>query len=281
MGNLLEFLIRYKYWLVFLLLEAVSLVFIFRFNSYQGSVYLTSANAVSGTYYSAVSEMASYLDLKGVNRQLSSDNVRLLQRVSQLEGVLDSLAVDSLSYDGVEGKYNLVDAEVVNATLHRGSNLITINKGEADGVRPEMGVISSAGVVGIVVLTSNHYSIVMPLININSHVSCRLRDSEYFGTMQWEHGDAAVSYVTDIPRHADVKCGEVVETNGFSDIFPAGLPIGEVLDFKNSTDGLDYLLRVKLFVDFSTLRDVSVITDYVNEERKQLELAAESLTNKN
>lgn len=279
MGNLLEFLVRYKYWLVFLMLEAVSLVVMFRFNSYQGSVFLTSANAVSGTYYSAVSGVTSYLNLKSVNRQLSSDNVRLQQRINQLENELNALIADSLPLAGLEASNNLIDAEVVNSTLHRNANLLTINRGTADGVHPEMGVVCSAGVVGIVALASDHYSIVMPLINVNSHVSCRLKDSEYFGTMQWEHGDAMISYVTDIPRHANVECGETVETNGFSDIFPAGLPIGEVVDFTSSSDGLDYLLRVKLYVDFSTLRDVSVIADYVNEERKLLEKEAESLSN--
>ncbi len=279
MGNLLEFLVRYKYWLVFLMLEAVSLVVMFRFNSYQGSVFLTSANAVSGTYYSAVSGVTSYLNLKSVNRQLSSDNVRLQQRINQLENELNALIADSLPLAGLEASNNLIDAEVVNSTLHRNANLLTINRGTADGVHPEMGVVCSAGVVGIVALASDHYSIVMPLINVNSHISCRLKDSEYFGTMQWEHGDAMISYVTDIPRHANVECGETVETNGFSDIFPAGLPIGEVVDFTSSSDGLDYLLRVKLYVDFSTLRDVSVIADYVNEERKLLEKEAESLSN--
>lgn len=279
MGNLLEFLVRYKYWLVFLMLEAVSLVVMFRFNSYQGSVFLTSANAVSGTYYSAVSGVTSYLNLKSVNRQLSSDNVRLQQRINQLENELNALIADSLPLAGLEASNNLIDAEVVNSTLHRNANLLTINRGTADGVHPEMGVVCSAGVVGIVALASEHYSIVMPLINVDSHISCRLKDTEYFGTMQWEHGDAMISYVTDIPRHANVECGETVETNGFSDIFPAGLPIGEVVDFTSSSDGLDYLLRVKLYVDFSTLRDVSVIADYVNEERKLLEKEAESLSN--
>lgn len=279
MGNLLEFLVRYKYWLVFLMLEAVSLVVMFRFNSYQGSVFLTSANAVSGTYYSAVSGITSYLNLKSVNRQLSSDNVRLQQRINQLENELNALIADSLPLAGLEASNKLIDAEVVNSTLHRNANLLTINRGTADGVHPEMGVVCSAGVVGIVALASDHYSIVMPLINVDSHISCRLKDSEYFGTMQWEHGDAMISYVTDIPRHANVECGETVETNGFSDIFPAGLPIGEVVDFTSSSDGLDYLLRVKLYVDFSTLRDVSVIADYVNEERKMLEKEAESLSN--
>jgi rod shape-determining protein MreC len=281
MGNLLEFFIRYKYWLVFLLLEAIGFVVLFRFNNYQGSVYLTSANAVTGTYYSAVSGVTSYLDLKGINSQLSADNVRLRQRVVYLEECLRGVSADSARSMLDREEYALVDAQVVNATLHRNKNLLTINKGEADGVRQEMGVVCSAGVVGIVALTSEHYSIVIPLINVDSHVSCRLKESEHFGTMQWKHGDASVSYVTDVPRHANIEKGEVVETNGFSDIFPAGLPVGKVLDFEPSADGLDYLLRVSLNVDFSTLRDVSVLTNYVNTERKQLEEEAMSLSKEN
>lgn len=282
MGNLLEFFIRYKYWFVFLLLEAVSLVVMFRFNNYQGSVYLTSANAVAGGYYSVVSDITSYLNLKEVNRQLASDNVRLQQRVNELEKSIATLVPDTAgALLTVQTDCNLIDAEVVNATLHRSNNVITINKGETDGVHAGMGVVCSAGVVGIVALTSEHYSIVIPLINVGSHVSCRLKDTEYFGTMQWEHGDATMSYMTDVPRHADIKQGETVETNGYSDVFPAGLPVGKVLDFKDSSDGMDYLLSVKLNVDFSTLREVSVITNYVNAERKQLEEAAQSLSNEN
>jgi rod shape-determining protein MreC len=174
--------------------------------------------------------------------------------------------------------HKLIDAKVVNATLHRNNNLITINKGSADGVHPEMGVICSRGVVGIVSMTSEHYSIIMPLVNTTSSISCRLSKSLYFGTMKWQRGAINISYVTDVPRHAKIKPGETVETNGYSDIFPAGLPIGQVLNFENSADGMAYHLRVKLFTDFSTLRDVSVIADYVNQERKLLEAQADSLT---
>lgn len=279
MGNLLDFFIRYKYWFVFLLLEAVSLVVMFRFNSYQGSVYLTSANAVSGAYYSMSSGISSYLDLKDVNTRLSSDNVRLQQRVNQLEELLNTYVTDTMAVLEPLVEYNLIDAKVINSTLHRNDNLLTIDKGSSDGVCPKMGVVCSGGVVGVVALTSENYSIVIPLINSVSHVSCRLENSEYFGTLQWERGDPTVAFLTDVPRHANIEKGELVETNGFSDIFPAGLPVGEVLDFRDDSDGMDYLLKVKLTTDFSTLRDVSVIADYQNEERVRLEKEANSLSN--
>lgn len=278
MHNLIEFFIRYKYWFVFLLLEACSLIMLFRSNSYQGSVYFTTANTVAGTYYSVISDLTSFFGLKEVNEGLSSDNTRLLLQIQELKDEISKLKTDTVETQYYGLGHKLIDAKVVNATLHRNNNLITINKGSADGVHPEMGVICSRGVVGIVSMTSEHYSIVMPLVNTTSSISCRLSKSLYFGTMKWQRGAINISYVTDVPRHAKIKPGETVETNGYSDIFPAGLPIGQVLNFENSADGMAYHLRVKLFTDFSTLRDVSVIADYVNQERKLLEAQADSLT---
>lgn len=278
MHNLIEFFIRYKYWFVFLLLEACSLIMLFRSNSYQGSVYFTTANTVAGTYYSVISDLTSFFGLKKINEGLSSDNTRLLLQIQELKDEISKLKTDTVETQDYGLGHKLIDAKVVNATLHRNNNLITINKGSADGVHPEMGVICSRGVVGIVSMTSEHYSIVMPLVNTTSSISCRLSKSLYFGTMKWQRGAINISYVTDVPRHAKIKPGETVETNGYSDIFPAGLPIGQVLNFENSADGMAYHLRVKLFTDFSTLRDVSVIADYVNQERKLLEAQADSLT---
>jgi rod shape-determining protein MreC len=171
-------------------------------------------------------------------------------------------------------KYDLVHAQVINGTLHKSNNLLTINKGEADGIRPEMGVVCSQGVVGIVYMTSEHYSIVMPILHVNSKISCRLRNSEYFGSLIWQRGYADIAYVTSIPRHAEVAPKDIVETNGFSDIFPPGLPIGMVHRINDSTDGISYMLRVKLFTNFTTLRNVSVITNYQSAERRQLEETA-------
>ena len=278
MHNLIEFFIRYKYWFVFLLLEAFSFITLFRSNSYQGSVYFTTANTVAGTYYSVISDLTSFFGLKEVNEGLSSDNTRLLLQIQELKDEISKLKTDTVETQYYGLGHKLIDAKVVNATLHRNNNLITINKGSADGVHPEMGVICSRGVVGIVSMTSEHYSIVMPLVNTTSSISCRLSKSLYFGTMKWQRGAINISYVTDVPRHAKIKPGETVETNGYSDIFPAGLPIGQVLNFENSADGMAYHLRVKLFTDFSTLRDVSVLADYVNQERKLLEAQADSLT---
>ena len=142
-----------------------------------------------------------------------------------------------------------------------------------------MGVICSSGAVGIVYLTSAHYSIVMPLINVKSKISCSLKHHNAFGTMEWKFGDIRSAYMTGIPLHIPIDKDEIVETNGFSDIFPSGIPIGTVESTEQSTDGLAYTIKIRLAVDFASVRNVSVITNYNHAEKTRLEFQADSLMN--
>ena len=272
MRALIDLIIKNKHWFLFLLLEVISLVFLFSYNGYQRSVYFTTANDVVGSTYNVISSITSYVHLQEENRALEATNEQLRKQLYEMRQQLTTQTPDSTRrMEALPKKYSLIHAQVVNMTLHKANNLMTINKGEADGVRPEMGVVCSRGVVGIVYMTSRHYSIVMPLLNVNCKVSCRLRHSEYFGSLMWQRGYADIAYVTSIPRHAKVKKKDIVETNGYSDIFPPGLPIGFVTDIDDSTDGMSYLLKAKLFANFSTLREVSVIADYQSPERHLLE----------
>ena len=265
MRNLIEFLQRYLYWLVFLVLEVVSLLSLFRYNNYQGSVAFSTANDVVGSAYKLGSNVVAYFHLGSENAKLEAENELLRRQLHDAQQQLRVLTTqpDTLPIpeENTESDYRFVQAQVVGMTLHKANNLMTIDRGRSDGIRPEMGVVCSSGVVGIVYLTSQNYSIVIPLLNQHSQISCRLRGSEYFGTMQWERGDVDISYVNGIPRHAQVKKGDWVETNGYSDIFPEGIPVGRVQKIGDSADGLAYRLSVQLGADFKTLRNVSVITN--------------------
>lgn len=275
MRALIDLIIKNKHWFVFIGLEVLSLAFLFSYNGYQKSVYFTTANDVVGSTYNVISGITSYLHLQEENQALEQTNEELRRQIIEIQRQIDEHHLDSiLRMPSLPKKYDLVHAQVINGTLHKSNNLLTINKGEADGIRPEMGVVCSQGVVGIVYMTSEHYSIVMPILHVNSKISCRLRNSEYFGSLIWQRGYADIAYVTSIPRHAEVAPKDIVETNGFSDIFPPGLPIGMVHRINDSTDGISYILRVKLFTNFTTLRNVSVITNYQSAERRQLEETA-------
>ncbi len=279
-GGLFDFLFKYKHWLVFILLEAVSLVGLFSTGGYQKSVYFTTANSVVGSAYSTISSITSYLNLVSVNRELETENEKLRIENVNLRSRLRLANTDTMALNSQLNDYNIVVAQVVNFTLHKSANLMTINKGRADGIKPEMGVVCSRGVVGVVYLTSEHYAIVIPLLNVNCRISCSLRSSECFGTLEWKRGNTRSTYATGFPRHSKIRKGEIMETNGYSDIFPPGIPIGKVGCINNSEDGMSYRIRVDLFANFETLRDVGIITDYIHQERRDLEQSVEETEEK-
>lgn len=281
MRKLLDFLSKYNYWLVFILLEAISLCALFRFNGYQGSVWFTSANTVSGQVMEWQSNILSYLALGDNNRALTERNVVLEHRIAQLEHQLKKLDTEH-SYteqrtDSLLRSYQLLDANVVNNSVLSQDNYITINRGETDGVRPEMGVVCGTGVVGIVYLTAPHYSIVMPVLNSKSNISCRLRKSGYFGYLNWDGGNPLYAWMNDVPRYAKIKTGDVIETSGFSSVFPEGLFIGKVNQVSDSKDGLSYRIKVHLGTDFARLRDVCII---MSSDQNELDSLAGQLKEK-
>lgn len=279
MRNLLDFLAKYSYWLLFVLLEAISFVLLFRFNSYQGSVWFSSANIVAGKIYDTSSKIESYFQLSKINEQLTQRNLYLEQRLAKLERDLGDSAADtamnrSLLLQSLH-PYRLIPAKVVGMSWNRRDNLLTINKGEADGVKKDMGVVCGTGVVGIVYLTSAHYAIVIPVLNSQSNISCIIQGRGYFGYLHWTGGSISEAYVDDVPRHAHFKLYENVVTSGYSSVFPAGVMIGKILHVYNSTDQMSYRLKVELATDFGKLRDVCVIDNTALSEQADIMRAAE------
>ena len=278
MRNLLDFLVKYNYWFLFLFLEAVSFVLLFQFNSYQGSVWFSSANAVTGKLYETSSEIESYFQLSKINSELTQRNLYLEQRLHKLEKQIGDSAADSTMEKSLLVKslqpYRLIPAKVISMTAGRLDNLITINKGEVDGIKKDMGVVCGTGVVGIVYLTSKHYSIVIPILNSQSNISCVIQGRGYFGYLHWTGGDVSQAYVDDVPRHAHFRLYDNVVTSGYSSVFPAGIIVGKILHVYNS-DQMSYRLRVKLSTDFGKLRDVCVVDNSALSEQIDILRAAQ------
>ena len=283
MRALLDFLVKYYHWLIFIALEGISLVLLFQFNHYQNSVWLTTANTVVGRINDWEQQALRYMTLGEVNEALTQRNLLLEQNNRALAQHINELSHDStrserLQADRLEG-IKLIPARITTNSVMRRDSLMTINVGEADGVLPEMGVVSGTGIVGIVFMTSPHYSIVLPLLNSRSNISCRLRGTKYFGSLKWDGAHPLYAILDDIPRHARFKIGDIVETSGFSSVFPAGLFVGKVKTIENSDDGLSYKLRVQLSIDFARLQDVCVVAQKFQAEIKDLEQRADSLMN--
>ena len=286
MRNLLEFLSKYYHWLLFAVLEVTSFVLLFQFNSYQGSVWFTSANAVVGKLYELESSIESFFSLSKVNKDLTLRNFYLERQVNQLSRLYYDLTKDTTIAERNEleflSRYKLIPANVVSNSVDRNDNLMTIDRGSKDGVEKDMGVACGNGVVGVVYLVSDHYSVVMPVLNYHSRISCAIRRRGYFGYLKWQGGDANIAYVEDVPRHAKFKRGDWVETSGYSSIFPPGVLVGKIIEVYNSRDGLSYRLKVQLTTDFGNVRDVCVISDKGIAERTRLmEAARDSLSRGN
>lgn len=275
MKNLLNFLIKYNYWFLFILLEVISFTLLFRFNNYQASTYFTSSNKVIGKVYEMSGGLASYFHLKSINSDLLDKNVNLEQQVAALERKLydfqmDSFAVEQLR-DVVLNDYHIIKSNVINNTLNKVDNYITLDKGSEDGISSEMGVLDGNGVVGIVYMTSSHYSVVISVLNSKSSISCKIKGSDYFGYLKWEGGDSQYAYVKDLPRHAEFALGDTVVTSGYSAVFPSGVMVGTIDNMSDSHDGLSYLLRIKLAANFGRISEVRVISKDNYKEQKQLE----------
>ena len=279
MRNLLEFLAKYNHWFVFLILEVVSMVLLFQYNSYQGSAWFSSANAVTGKLYEWDANVETFFSLTKVNQELTQRNAYLEQEVQKLSDSLVSVTKDSSIYHrdqfALLRNYRLIPAKVVANSIDKPGNLMTIDKGSADGIHKDMGVISGTGVVGIVYLVAEHYAVVIPVLNTKSNISCMIQNRGYFGYLRWKGGVSDLAYLEEVPRHAHFKLGDYVVTSGYSAVFPPGVRVGRILHVFNSADGLSYRVQLRLSTDFARLRDVCVIDDTAMKERLEIMRAAQ------
>jgi rod shape-determining protein MreC len=275
MHNLLAFLEKYNHWMLFVLLEVLACLMIFRASRYQQSVFFTSANAVVGRVYELSASVTSYFHLKSENEDLLDRNIALQQQIDLLERRMAEMSVDSVHMASLDSlrpaSYELFKANVVNNSLTMEDNYITLDKGSSDGIRPDMGVVDRNGVVGIVYKTSAHYSLVISLLNSKSNINCKIAHSDYFGYLTWEGDDSRYATLRDLPRHAKFTLGDTIVTSGYSRVFPEGVIVGTVDDIADSNDGLSYYLRIALAADFGKLTSVRVVNRLNEDEREQLE----------
>ena len=273
MHTLLNFFIKHNHWFLFLLLEGIGVMLIVQFNNYQNAKMFTSANSVAGNLFAAITDVNSYFALKSENARLLQYNKELNGQVTALKARLaqhqDSAMVATLPHKANGFFYN--SATVVNNALNAVNNYITIDKGTADGVEAEMGVFCNEGVVGIIYTASEHYSVVIPLINSKSSISCRVKGSDSFCTLQWDGSDTRYSYLVDLPRYTKFEIGDTVVTSGFSSIFPADIPVGIIERTEDSDDGMFAQARVELFTNFATLRKVYIVGNEGRKEQWELE----------
>lgn len=264
MNSLLQFLYKHLHWLTFIVLEVICFVLLFSYNSFQGSVYLSTANTATAHLLSGKNRVVSYFALAGDNTVLKEQNARLQERVAELEQMLSRQLQDSLAQAASlawlhRAGYHVTPVKVVDNSINMTNNFITIDKGTADGLAPDMGVVSTDGVVGVVYRCSDHYSLVLPLLNSKNNLSCKVLNREYFGFLRWEGGDARYAMLYDMPRYAVVEVGDTIVTSGHSSFFPDGIMVGKVEELHPSADGLYVTLRIALSTEFARLHHAFVL----------------------
>lgn len=243
-------------------------------NRYHSAEYASKAKAVSGTIFAAVNDFKEYLSLKEANKALARENSMLRNYLQSNYNTFDTTRIfvnDSI----YKQRYRYQDAKVVNNTVNKQFNYITLNKGAKSGIRPEMAVIGPNGIVGIVNGVSENFSNVISLLNVNFKISARLKKNNYLGSVTWEGKDFEYCTLSDIPQHVVINKGDTVVTTGFSESFPEGIMIGTVGSY-NLKDGNFYKIDVHISTVFKTLSYVSVIENLMKEEETNLKTKTEN-----
>lgn len=283
MRNLIAFLVRNSSWFVFIILEGICAFLLYQNSSYQRSVFFNAFNEISGRAYYVSGSIKTFLNLQTTNQELVQQNGKLELQVLALENRLrkqaqDSIKVNAFLKDSLhrEMAYDFVVCHVENNSVSQINNYIVVNKGYKDGVKPEMGVVSTSGIVGIVRNVSANFSVILPVLNPKFRQSCKVKNTNSFGTLSWDGKDSRYAILDELPRHQIVRKGDTIITSGFSSIFPEGVLVGTVEGFNKKTDDNFYNLKVKLFTNFYNLSFVRIIRNDLTKERQALEMEVQN-----
>ena len=271
MQQIINFVIRNKNFLLFLLLFIISIALTVQTHSYHKSKFISSANFLTGGVYESATGVSDYFDLREQNDLLLEENNRLRSQVFNRGDSTQQSAfqIDSMTYQGV---FDFKSAKVIKNNYASTKNYLTLNKGRKDSVAEDYGVITSKGIVGIIDNTSRGYSRVLSILNTKSRINAQLKSTNHIGTLEWNGEDFTTVQLTDISKFAPVKKGDTIITGGQSSIFPKGIPIGTIENYILDVSGDTYTIDVRLFNDMSNIAHVYIIKNRDAEEIKAVEI---------
>lgn len=273
MQNLINFIWKYHFAFLFLILELLSFALLVKFNKYQNSGFLAKSNEISGNIYAAVTNATSYLELRKINEKLSKDNARLLSQAEQSFARMSDSTMH-INDSVYKQKYTYLGAKVINSTVNHRNNFVILDQGKNQGIEPEMGVVNVTGVVGVVRTVSDNFCSVLSLLHTDSKTSVKLQNEHYFGLLTWEEtNNSREATLSDIPSHVGIGVGDTVVTRGSTGMFPEGIPVGTIKEFEIIPGSDFFEITIKLSADFHSLSYCYVIKNILRQE--QLELEAE------
>lgn len=272
MAFLIRLFSKNSLFLYFLLLQLISLVLIFTRNSMQQSWLAAQTAAFNSRVSGYIDEGTAYLKLKQVNEQLVAQNKQLMLELYGKDK--SKLPVFRKVHDTIDGGqiYTFVDGEIIFNSINRKDNYFTINRGKRDGVFPKMGVIAPQGIAGIVVNTTNSYSLVQSVLSVNKiRISAALKNSGYFGTLTWHGNNSRIMHLSDVPKYVPLKVGDTVITDGKSAIFPRGVMVGRVAGYEVDSKTGFWDISVELSERMGRLNKIYVVKNLHKNDLQKIQ----------
>ncbi|MEE4196409.1 MAG: rod shape-determining protein MreC [Bacteroidales bacterium] len=272
MRSLLNFLLRIHFLLLFILIEIFSISLLVNHNNFQRSRMVNFTRELSGKYHQKLAGFKEYFLLREINQQLVEENTRLLNIIESTYKS-DEIFFRNVNDTIYNQRYFYTPARIVNNSVNKKHNFITLNKGKKQGIRPEMAVVSNGNIVGVVNGVSENFATVISLLNIDFRISAKVKKNGYFGSLSWDGKDYQTAVLNEIPLHADIQVGDTIVTSGFSSIYPEGILIGSIEHFEEIS-GSFYTIYVRLSTDFKRLSYVNIIGNLTQTEKLEIEQQA-------
>lgn len=273
MQQIFNFILKNSNRLLFLLLLVISLSLTIQSHSYHKSKVISSANFFTGGIYEKVNNIDEYFNLKSQNDQLAKENARLKSLLFNQKDTTKLPQIDSIK--GIK-KIDIIVSKVIRNSYSVHENYLTINNGSVSGIKPNMGVINSSGIIGIVDNTSKNYSTIISILNVKSQINAKIKKSNHFGSLVWNGKSTGFVQLIDVPRLAGVRKGDTIVTGEQSVIFPPNIGIGTIENVYIDDKTNYYTLNIKLFNDMTNLghvyiiknKDAAEITNLENQNKK-------------
>ncbi|TVQ93350.1 MAG: rod shape-determining protein MreC [Bacteroidetes bacterium] len=271
MRNLFNFILRHYFFFLFVLIQVICLLLIIQNHTHQRSFFVNSSNRIAGSIYKVHSNITQYFALKKVNEQLSEENNLLW---SMIPGSYLKTDQNIFTFRDTlhQRQFSFINARVINNNVRNRNNYLTLDKGRLHGVRPDMGVVTSEGVIGIVKDVSANFSSVISLLHSEMQISAKIQKNDHLGTIIWEGFNPTMVTMLYIPPHVELEKGDTIVTSGFSHIFPEAIAIGVIGDFEVRRGDNFFTLDVELFTDFNNLKYVQVVKNIFSRELHELEI---------
>jgi len=272
MNFLIRLFAKNGFFIFFIFLQTLAVILIFRKNSMQQTFIAARSSALSASIYSYINEGTDYLKLKKINEELVLHNKILLSELYDKDSLNVSNSVEVKKHSDSKQSYTFIDADIIFNSITKSENYFTINRGKNHGVSTEMGVISPRGVLGIVINTTDNYALVQSILSTKKiKISASIKSSGYFGTLSWRGEDSRIMNLSDIPKYVNIKLGDTIITDGKSSIFPKGIMIGKIADFRIDPETGFWDISVELNEKIGTIQKVFVVNNLRRKELKQIQ----------